>query len=132
MGGTMTRPVPSCPTCCVPQVDLHGLAGNLQGRCVLLEHGGDIGLAGDREGGIQVTQAAVGAVMEGTPVGTEQGTGREAGSGKWCFLPEAVPWESPLSPIPGQYRASWMPQGDLGIQDRGSGVSVAAPFPCTP
>lgn len=34
--------------------------------------------------------------------------------------------------IPGQYRVSWMPQGDLGIQDRGSGVSVAATLPCTP
>lgn len=67
MGGTTARPVPSCPTCCVPQVDRHRLAGNLEGRCVLLEHGGDIDLEGDRQSVVQATQAAVGGSDGGDP-----------------------------------------------------------------
>lgn len=122
MGGTTVHPVPSCPTCCVPQVDLHGLAGDLEGCCVLLEHGGDVGLAGDREGVIQVTRAAVGGSDGGDPSGNR--TGYREGSREWemAFPLRGSGTGTTLVPIPGQYRASWMPQGDLGMQDRGSGI----------
>lgn len=44
----LSPPVPSCPTCRVPEVDRHGFAVDLEGGRVLLEDGGDIDLAGDK------------------------------------------------------------------------------------
>lgn len=130
MGSTTARPVPSCPTCCVPQVDLRGLAGNLEGCCVLLEHGGDINLAGDREGVTQVTQAAVGGRDGGDP--SEDRTGHREGSGEWEMV--VPPWAGVvgmiLLPYPRALRS--LTDAPVGIRDRGSGVSVAAPLPCTP
>lgn len=54
--------------------------------------------------------------MEGTPVGTEQGTGREAGSGKWRFLSGAVGQEPPLCPSQGNTERHGCPRETWGCR----------------
>lgn len=145
-------PVPCCPTCRVPEVDLHRFAANLEGGRVLLEHGGDVHLAGDKRGTRGRSHLPVGSgggaptelcvprtghrEVPGVGKGKRQG---ERGRRWWCHLGQ-VGWDSvpqPRDSVPQpraapSLRQAGCPGATWGGREWGSGASVGAPLPPPP
>lgn len=102
-GHTRGCPLPSLPTCRVPEVDLRGLSVNLEGGRVLLEHRGDVDLAGDR---------GVGSGWLGEAPGLGEGLG--GGLGGWT-RPWGGSWDTPGLPQQHQALGGWLgPRGAVG------------------